>query len=97
MPEQTFLPARDSRMSGAPEIAHSINYGSSTAVRHVVLYSGENKSSWDRTIVEFNVVELTGAQIIDAKLVREYRRSLAERIRRSSLAARGRARGSKAK
>ncbi len=71
MAELTFLPVRDSRMQGAPEFAHEANYGSAPTLRHVVLYAGGSKSTWERTIVDFDVSELAEATIIAAKLVRE--------------------------
>ena len=71
MPELTFLPIRDSKMQGIPEFAQQLNYGSVTTLRHVVLYSGDTKTTWERTIVDFAVSGLAGATIIAAKLVRE--------------------------
>ena len=71
MPELTFLPVRDSKMQGAPEFAQVLNYGSSPSLRHLVLYSGETKTTWERAIVDFDVSELAQATIIAAKLVRE--------------------------
>lgn len=71
MPELTFLPARDSKMQGVPEFAQELNYGSAPRLRHIVLYSGETKTTWERTIVDFDVSELAEATIISAKLVRE--------------------------
>lgn len=58
-------------MSGTPRFAQSINYGGGITLRHIVLYAGEDKSSWDRTIVEFDVAGINGAKILGAKLVRE--------------------------
>ena len=71
MPELTFLPVRDSKMQGIPEFGHWLNYGAALNLRHVVLYSGETKATWERTIVEFDVSELAAATIIAAKLLRE--------------------------
>ena len=71
MPELTFLPVRDSKMQGTPEFAKQLNYGSALTLRHIVLYSGETKTTWERTIVDFDVSGLAGATIIAAKLVRE--------------------------
>ncbi len=71
MPELTLLPVRDSKMQGTPEFAQELNYGSATSLRHIVLYSGETKTAWERTIVDFDVSELAEATIIAAKLVRE--------------------------
>ena len=71
MPEQTFLPVRDSKLQGAPEFAQELNYGSALKLRHVILYSGETKTTWERTIVDFDVSELAEATIIAAKLVRD--------------------------
>ena len=71
MPELTFLPIRDSKMQGTPEFAQSLNYGSAPSLRHIVLYSGETKTTWERTIVDFVVSALAEATIIAAKLIRE--------------------------
>ncbi len=71
MPESTFLPVRDSRMQGTPEFAQALNYGSAPSLRHILLYSGETKTAWERTIVDFDVSELSTAAIIAAKLVRQ--------------------------
>ena len=71
MPERTFLPIRDSKMQGAPEFAQDLNYGGAQALRHIVLYSGETKTTWERAIVDFDVSELAKATIIAAKLVRD--------------------------
>ena len=71
MPEKTFLPVRDSKMQGAPEFAKVINYGGAPNLRHIVLYAGGNKSAWERTIVDFDVVEIDGAKILGASLVRD--------------------------
>ncbi len=71
MPEQTFLPVRDSKMQGAPDFAQGLNYGGALSLRHLVLYSGETKTTWERTIVDFDVSELAQVTIIAAKLVRE--------------------------
>lgn len=71
MPEQTFLPVRDSKMQGIPEFAQALNYGGAPTLRHVVLYAGGGKSTWERTIVDFDVAEISEAKILGAKLVRE--------------------------
>lgn len=71
MPERTFLPIRDSKMQGAPEFAQELNYGGAQALRHIVLYAGETKTTWERAIVDFDVSELAKATIIAAKLVRD--------------------------
>ncbi len=71
MPELSFLPVRDSKMQGAPDFAQELNYGSAPSLRHIILYSGETKTTWERTIVDFDVSELTESITISAKLVRE--------------------------
>ena len=71
MPEEAFLPIRDSKMQGIPEFAQALNYGGAPTLRHIVLYAGGGKSTWERTIVDFDVSELAQATIIAAKLVRE--------------------------
>lgn len=70
MAELTFLPVRDSKLTGLPEFTQSFNYGGASKLRHIVLYSGSNKTTWERTIVEFDVSDLAGAALSSAKLVR---------------------------
>lgn len=71
MVEQSFLPVRDSKIQGTPEFAKSFNYGSAPSLRHVVLYNGGDKTTWERTIVDFDLSALAGKQLVAAKLVRE--------------------------
>ena len=71
MPEEAFLPIRDSKMQGIPEFAQALNYGGAPTLRHIVLYAGGGKSTWERTIVDFDVAQISEAKILGAKLVRE--------------------------
>jgi hypothetical protein len=71
MPELTFAPVRDSKLQAVPEAAQQFNYGNVPALRHIILFAGEDKSTWERSIVEFDVFQLAGATVLAAKLVRE--------------------------
>ena len=71
MPELSFLPARDSKIQGAPEFARILNYGNTTSLRHIVLYNGGGKTTWERTIVDFDISALPEGKLIAAKLVRD--------------------------
>jgi hypothetical protein len=71
MPELSFVPVRDSKMQGIPKGAQEFNFGGASSLRHITLFSGQSKSTWERGIVDFDVSELAGTAVLTAKLVRE--------------------------
>lgn len=68
MTVSTFNTDKDSKIQGAPEFAHHINYGSAPSLRCSVLYSGESKTGWERGIIEFDISFLDGETLTAAKL-----------------------------
>ncbi len=71
MPELSFAPVRDSKLQGVPVSGQQFNYGNGLTMRHIILFAGSDKSTWERSIVEFDVSQLAGATVLTAKLVRE--------------------------
>jgi hypothetical protein len=64
----TFTTTKDSKIQGLPDWAKHIHYGAAPTIRCVVLYTGEDKSSWERAIMEFDISTLDGENLTDAKL-----------------------------
>lgn len=71
MPELSFAPVRDSKLQGIPVSTQQFNYGNALTLRHIILFAGEDKSTWERSIVEFDVSQLASATVLAATLVRE--------------------------